>query len=332
MMDGRALRIVIPGGSGLLGQILARHFHERGHTVTVLSRHPQRCEWGSALWDGLELGEWVHLIDGADVVINLAGRSIRCRQSDAHQREIRQSRVITTALVGQAIAKAAKPPAVWLNASTVGIYRHSIDRAMDDITGEIGDPPRSPSEWNFLTDVAECWERALFAARTERTRRIAMRLGIVMSPEERGGFGHMLGMVRMGLGGTAGDGKQFVSWVHDVDFVRAVEFLIVREDLEGPINVCSPCPLPNAEFMKCLRHAWCTMYVGVPLPRWMLALGSLVIGTESQLLLKSRRVVPRRLMNSGFDFHFPNWRAASQDLVCRWRDCYAAQHASAEAL
>lgn len=329
----RPLRIVIPGGTGLLGQILARHFHERGHAVTVLGRHPRKFSWDSALWDGLELGDWTHIIDGADVVINLAGRSVRCRRSAANQREIKQSRVITTALVGQAIAQAARPPAVWLNASTAGIYRHSVDRAVDDLTGEVGgDPPGTPAEWRFLVDVAESWERALFAAKTEHTRRVAMRLGIVMSPEERGGFGHMLGMVRMGLGGSAGNGRQFVSWIHDVDFVRAVEFLIGREDFSGPVNVCSPCPLPNREFMRCLRHAWCTTYIGLPAPKWVLSLGALVMGTEAQLLLKSRRVVPKRLVQGGFDFHFPNWRAASQDLVCRWRDCYAAEHISAAAL
>lgn len=329
-MAGQTLRIVIPGGTGLLGQILARHFHERGHSVIVLGRHGRAFPWQMALWDGMELGDWTDFVDGADVVINLAGRSVRCRQTVANQREIKHSRVIATEIVGRAIARAAKPPSLWLNASTVGIYRHSLDRAMDDITGELGgDPPGSPGEWRFLVDVAESWERTLFAANTPATRRIAMRLGIVMSPDERGGFGHMLGMVRVGLGGAAGSGRQFVSWIHDVDFVRAVEFLIHHKEMSGPVNVCSPCPLPNREFMRCLRQAWCTMYVGLPTPRWMLSLSSLLIGPESQILLKSRRVSPRLLLNSGFEFHFPNWRGAAQDLVCRWREYYAAEHVSA---
>jgi uncharacterized protein (TIGR01777 family) len=329
----RPLRIVIPGGSGLLGQILSRHFHERGHHVTVLSRQPRRFLWRTAVWDGLQLGDWAKLIDGADVVINLAGRNVRCRHSAAHQREIKHSRVMSTAVVGQAIAQASKPPAVWLNASTVGIYKHSLDQPMDDITGEIGgDPRNAPEEWHFLVDVAESWERSLFAADTPHTRRVATRLGIVMSPDERGGFGHMLAMVRIGLGGCAGSGRQYVSWIHDVDFVRAVEFLIDHDDISGPVNVCSPCPLPNSDFMRCLRQTWCTTYLGLPAPRWVLSLTSLVIGPESRLLLKSRRVLPTRLLNSGFDFHFPNWRAAAQDLFGRWRDCYDDEHTSAAAL
>lgn len=329
----RPLRIIILGGTGLLGRILARHFHENGHSVTVLGRHPVHAPWDSALWDGLELGDWARLIDGSDVVINLAGRSIRCRKTASHLRQIRNSRIFATAAVGQAISRAGKPPRLWLNASTTGIYRHSLDQAVDDLAPDPElDAPDAPSEWRFLAATARDWERALFAAQTDRTRRVAMRLGIVMSPDEHGGFHNMLALVRLGLGGTAGSGRQFMSWVHDVDFIRAVEFLIEDEALAGPVNICSPCPLPNRDFMRCLRHAWCTTYVGLPAPGWMLSLGSMFIGAESQLLLKSRRVVPRRLLNAGFEFHFPNWRAASQDLVCRWRDCKAMEGVSAAAL
>ena len=315
------LRVVIPGGSGQLGQVLARHFHEQGHCVTTLSRHPKPAPWKSIAWTGYDLGDWAGAVDGADVVINLAGRSVNCRYNSANRREIKYSRVITTGVVGQAIASAVRPPALWLNASTCAIYRHSVDRAMDEVTGEIlENDPSVPRKWAFSVDVATSWERALWAPNTPHTRRIALRSAMVMSPDRGGAFDHLLRLVRLGLGGTAGPGTQFVAWIHDVDFIRAAEFLIEREDLSGAINLCSPCPEPNRHFMRRLRHAWCTTYFGLPAPGPILSVGAALLRTEPELLLKSRRVSPRRLRESGFEFHFPNWRAASQDLVHRWRE------------
>jgi uncharacterized protein (TIGR01777 family) len=314
------LRIVIPGGTGQVGQILARHFHEQGHCVTVLARHPKPAEWKNLVWNACDLGSWTEAIEGSDVVINLAGRSVNCRYTAANRREIKNSRTITTGLVGQAIAQAAHPPALWLNASTATIYRHALDRPMDESTGEVGgDEPGVPSTWRFSTDVATSWERALFAADTPHTRRVALRSAMIMSPDPGGVFDALLRLVRFGLGGAASSGQQFVSWIHDVDFLRAVDFLISHEELSGPVNVASPSPVPNRHFMRCLRQAWCTQYVGVSASKWMLEIGAIVLGTETELILKSRRVIPRRLLNAGFEFHFPNWRAASKDLVERWR-------------
>jgi uncharacterized protein (TIGR01777 family) len=323
------LKIVIPGGSGQVGTILARHFHEQGHDVTVLSRRAKPAPWRTSRWDGLEIAEWVKDIDGSDVVINLAGRSVNCRYNAANRRQILNSRTITTGLVGRAIAQAAHPPAVWLNASTSTIYRHSLDRPMDEATGELGgNGPGNSTAWDFSVEVALSWERACFAAQTPRTRRVAMRSAMIMSPDCGGAFDTLLRLGRYGLAGTVGPGNQFVSWIHDVDFVRAVEFLIEREEMEGPVNVCSPCPVPNRFFMRCLRHAWCTSHIGIPSPRWALEIGAFLLGTETELLLKSRRVVPKRLLDASFDFHFPNWRGASQDLVHRWRECRPGQSLS----
>lgn len=314
------LRIVIPGGTGQVGQILARHFHEQGHSVTVLARHPKPAEWKTVLWNACDLGSWAAIIDGADVVINLAGRSINCRYNAANRREIKNSRTITTGLVGQAIARAAHPPPVWLNASTATIYRHTLDRPMDETTGVLGgDEPSVPSKWSFSVDVATSWERAFFAADTPRTRKVALRSAMIMSPDPGGIFDALLRLVRFGLGGAAASGHQFVSWIHDVDFLRAVDFLISHEELNGPVNLASPSPVPNRHFMRCLRQAWCTQYIGIPASEWMLEIGAMVVGTETELILKSRRVIPRCLLNAGFEFHFPNWRAASKDLVQRWR-------------
>ncbi len=314
------LRIVIPGGSGQVGTILARHFHEQGHDVTVLSRHKSRSEWRTLFWDGLELGEWANSLDGAHLVINLAGRSVNCRYTPSNRRAIKNSRVITTALIGQAIARAANPPQLWFNASTASIYRHALDRVMDEDSGEIGENEAEvPREWSFSIDVATSWERAFFAADTPQTRKVALRSSMIMSPDANGVFDTFLRLIRLGLGGTCGPGNQYVSWIHDHDFVRAIEFLIEHDEIDGPVNICSPCPVPNRFFMRCLRHAWCTTYFGLPSPTWALSVGAAVIRTETEWLLKSRRVVPGRLSKAGFEFHFPSWRSASQDLVRRWR-------------
>ena len=291
--------------------------------MTVIGRHPKPAEWAVLRWNGQDLGSWTEAIDGSDVVINLAGRSVNCRYNAAHQREIKNSRVLTTGLVGRAIQEAAKPPALWLNASTATIYRHSLDRPMDDLTGELGgDEPEAPAKWRFSVDAAKSWEQAFFAADTPRTRRVAMRSAMTMSPDEGGVFDVLLRLVRFGLGGKAGSGHQYVSWIHDVDFIRAVEFLITHEELGGAVNISSPCPVTNSSFMSCLRRAWCTSYIGLPSSKWMLAIGAVFLRTETELILKSRRVVPRRLTDAGFEFHFPNWRGASQDLVHRWRELH----------
>jgi uncharacterized protein (TIGR01777 family) len=325
----RPLRIVIPGGTGQVGQILARHFHERGHRVTVIARHPKPAEWDMVEWDAHHLDQWALAMDGADVVINLAGRSVNCRYNAANRREIKNSRTITTGLVGEAIARSSHPPQLWLNASTATIYRHALDAPMDEATGELGgSEPGVPVKWRFSIDVATSWERSFFAADTPRTRRIALRSAMIMSPDAGGIFDTLLQLVKWGLGGAAGNGQQYVSWIHDVDFTRAIEHLIEHEDLSGVVNVSSPFPVPNRDFMCCLRQSWCTSYVGLPAPKWILALGAVLLRTETELVLKSRRVVPRRLLESGFEFHFPNWRGACQDLVQRWRElhCDVAAH------
>ncbi len=270
-------------------------------------------------WDGLHAGDWGELLEGADVVINLAGRSVNCRYNQANRREIMESRIITTRLVGDAIAKAADPPKLWMNASTATIYRHAVDRPMDEIDGEIGGgEAHLPSSWRFSYDVATSWERAFVASETPRTRKIALRSAIVMSPDRGGAFETLVNLVRAGLGGSAGSGRQFVSWIHDADFAAAIEFMIARSDLNGCINVSSPQPLPNRDFMAALRRAYGAP-IGLPATDWMLEVGAFFLRTETELILKSRRVVPRRLVEAGFEFRFPEWSGAAADLVRRRR-------------
>lgn len=315
----KKLRIVIPGGSGQVGNVLARHFHGQGHSVTMLSRHPIHAPWVVLPWNGRDLESWAQAIDGADVVINLAGRSVNCRYTPANRREILESRILSTRVVGEAIAQASKPPALWMNASTATIYRHALDRSMDESTGELGGhEPDAPSTWRFSIEVATNWEREFFSLATPRTRKIALRSAMTMSPDSGGIFDTLLRLVRAGLGGKAASGKQFISWIHETDFTRAIDFLIDHQSLDGCINICSPCPLPNEEFMRVLRRAWGTR-IGLPAARWMLEMGAVFLRTETELILKSRRVVPQRLLGAGFQFNFSGWPTAAADLVKRWR-------------
>ena len=313
------MKVVIPGGSGQVGTVLARAMQAAGHDVVVLSRRPESRSWRVVAWDSATLGEWAAEIDGADVVINLAGRSVNCRYTRANREEILASRVQSTRVVGEAIARATRPPRAWLQASTATIYAHRYDAANDEASGLIGgDEPDAPSTWHFSIDVATMWERALDEAPTPRTRKVALRSAIIMSPDRGGIFDTLLGLVRRGLGGTAGDGRQFISWIHDEDFVRAIDWLIERHDIAGAVNVAAPHPLPNADFMRALREA-SGIRIGLPATRWMLELGAVFLRTETELILKSRRVVPGRLLEHGFVFEHPTWPEAARDLCQRWQ-------------
>jgi uncharacterized protein (TIGR01777 family) len=315
----RPLRIVIPGGSGQVGRVLARHFQQRGHHVTILTRGPHTAQWQTVHWDGMNPGLWTQYLEGADVCINLTGHSVNCRYTTENRETIYYSRIQSTRLLGEVIAGLADPPWLWLNASTATIYRHALDRPMDEATGELGgDEPGAPNAWNFSIRVAKDWEAAFFGVATPRTRKIAMRSAITFSPAPGNAFAVFLNLVRLGLGGKQGNGRQFVSWIHEADFARAVEFLIGREDLEGPINIASPNPLPNREFMAALRDAW-GMPNGLSAPAPLLEIAAFFMRTETELVLKSRRVVPGRLLEEGFEFEFPGWPEAAEDLVEQWR-------------
>jgi uncharacterized protein (TIGR01777 family) len=315
------MKIVIPGGSGQVGVILARHFHAGGHEVVVLSRAPaQKVPWRIVPWDARTRGAWVGELDGADVVVNLAGRNVNCRYTPANRRAILESRVLSTRVVGEAIGACARPPRVWLQSSTATIYAHRFDAPNDERTGLLGGTePDAPDTWKFSIEVATEWERALDEARTPDTRKVALRSAMTMSPDRGGVFDVLLGLVRWRLGGSAGTGRQFVSWVHEADFIAAVEFLIQRTDLSGAVNVCAPEPLPNADFMRALREAWGSRF-GLPATRWMLEVGAWAMRTESELVLKSRRVGPGRLLDAGFAFRFPSWPEAARDLCRQWRE------------
>ncbi len=299
------MRIVLAGGSGQIGAILNRTF--AGHEIVVLSRS------GAVRWDGRTLGPWAEQLEGADALINLAGRTVDCRYTAANRREIMVSRLESTRVLREAIERASVPPRVWLQSSTATIYADNYGPPYDE-SGELGgDEPDLPNTWRFSIDVARAWEDA---AQGAPIRTVLMRTAMVMSPDRGGVFDTLRTLVRRGLGGRAGSGRQYVSWIHDVDFGRAIRLLIEREDLSGPVNLAAPEPLPYAEFMRALRKA-AGVPIGLPANRWMLEAGAFFMRTETELVLKSRRVVPGRLLDAGFEFRHPTWPEAARELNAR---------------
>jgi uncharacterized protein (TIGR01777 family) len=312
------MKIVIPGGTGQVGGVLSRALRARGHDVVVLSRGGT-SDARVVPWDGRTVDAWASEVDGAGVVINLAGRSVNCRYTEANLQAMMSSRVDSTRAVGVAIAQATQPPRVWLQMSTATIYAHRLDAPNDEATGRIGgDEPEVPGYWRRSVEIAQAWERTQEEASTPRTRKVALRTAMVMSPDRGGIFDVLLGLTRWGLGGAIAGGQQYVSWIHDRDFVRAVELLIERDDVEGPVNLAAPGPLPQRDFMAALRAAW-GRRVGLPATGWMAEIGAFFLRTDTELLLKSRRVIPGRLLDAGFSFELPGWPVAARDLVERWR-------------
>ena len=315
------MKIVIPGGTGQVGGVLRRALAARGDEVVVVSRRPEALEPGirHVVWDGRTPGAWADEVDGADAVVNLAGRSVSCRYTDANLRQMMDSRVDSTRAVGEAISRASDPPRVWLQMSTATIYADARsrgdDRPHDEVGGVIGgEEPDVPLYWEYSVRIARRWERAQAEAATPATRRVALRTAMVMTPDRGGIFDYLSWMARLGLGGPVAGGRQHVSWIHGEDFVRAVQFLLERDDLEGPVNLAAPGPVPQGELMRSLRHAWGGR-PGLPATRLMAEVGALVLRTDTELLLKSRRVVPARLLEAGFTFTHPRWRSAAIDLV-----------------
>ena len=315
------MKIVIPGGTGQVGGALRRALAARGDEVTVLSRRPETLEKGvrHVVWDGRTWGEWAHEFEGADAVINLAGRTVSCRYNDANLRQMMNSRIESTRVVGEAIARAAHAPRVWLQASTATIYAdarsRSDDLPHDESNGIIGgEEPDVPLYWEYSVRIARRWEEEQAAASTPATRRVALRTAMVMTPDRGGVFDYLSWLTRLGLGASVDGGRQYVSWIHGDDFVRAVLFLLEHDELDGPVIVASPHPVPQRDLMRSLRHAWGRRF-GLPATRQMAEVGAFALRTDTELLLKSRRVVPGRLLDAGFTFTHPTWEAAAADLA-----------------
>ncbi|WP_420595621.1 TIGR01777 family oxidoreductase [Deinococcus sp.] len=312
-LAGEARRLVLAGGSGFLGRALARFFAARGWDVVVLARSAPAAELSAdgvlparwVRWDGLRQGDWAAELDGAAALINLAGRTVNCRYTAQNMLDIYTSRLDTTRALGRAIRQADAPPAVWLNSSSATIYRDARDTPQTEAEGEIGK--------GFSVNVAQRWEAALGEEDLPRTRRVALRTALVYGLGEGGVMQTTDTVVRLGLAGAMAGGGQHVSWIHDTDFCRAAEFLIDHE-LSGPVNVTAPQPLTNSEFLAAYRQAWGAT-LGIPSTAALIRLGALLLGSEAELLLKSRWVVPQRLLDAGFTFEHPSWPVAIDDLV-----------------
>ncbi len=315
-------KIVLPGGAGFLGVLLAEWFAARRADVVILTRRPSEYRGaGRAIgWDGRTLGEWRSELEGATAVINLAGRSVNCRYHARNRAEMMRSRIEPTRVLGEAIARCNDPPRVWLNSSTATIYRHSFDQPMDELTGVIAATPEAKDALSI--QIAEAWEREFFAADTPRTRKVALRTAMVFSNHPGTVYRVLRRLARLGLGGPMAGGEQFVSWIHERDFCRAVELLIERD------NLAAPRPLTNRAMMHVIRHAL-GMPMGLPATRWMLEVGAFFLRTETELIIKSRRVVPQRLLASGFRFDFDSLASAVAHLEAAGRGALVATRSKA---
>ena len=309
-------KIILAGGSGFLGGELAKHFKKLDWDVAILTRSPKLRKDGAreVAWDTKSLGDWARQLEGATAVVNLTGRSVDCRYNAKNRREIMDSRVNSTRVVGEVIAKCKTPPRIWLNSSTATLYQHTFGKPHDESSREMDSATDAKDA--FSVEVAQAWERTLDEAKTRHTRKVALRTSMVLGLGGNSVFPVLRRLTKFGLGGRQGSGKQFVSWVHAEDFCRAIEWIIAHEELSGPINQCAPNPLPNAEMMKLFREV-CGMPIGLPATEWMLEIGAFFLRTETELIFKSRRVVPGKLLQSGFEFRFPTFREALENLEAK---------------
>lgn len=295
--------IIIAGGSGFLGQVLETYFTKKQYAVKILTRNPKRNN--DIYWNAKDLGDWTNQLENTEAVINLTGKSVNCRYTEENKKEIYHSRIDSTNLLGLAINLCEQPPKVWFNSSTATIYRHSVDKQMTEENGEIGD--------NFSMNIAKSWETAFYEVMNPKTRKIALRTSIVMG-RKGGAILPLKALTKLGLGGKQGSGKQKVSWIHELDFARAIDFLLENVNLEGNFNLSVKNPTDNKRLMQTMRQKMGVPF-GISHPVWQLKFGATLIGTETELVLKSRNVIPKRLHDNGFEFSFTTIELALDDLL-----------------
>ena len=290
--------IIIAGGSGFLGQVLESYFSKKEYEIKILTRNPKRDN--EVFWNAKDLGKWTKHLEHADVLINLTGKSVDCRYNEKIKKLIYSSRIDSTNALGLAINLCENPPKIWINSSTATIYRHSLDKEMDEEFGEIGS--------DFSMNIAKSWEEAFNTIKNPKTRKIIIRTAIVLG-KKGGAFIPLKNLTKFGLGGKQASGNQKVSWIHEEDFARAIHFLIDLENATGTFNLSVPKPTDNNTLMKSLRKAMKIPF-GLNHPKWLLNFGAKLIGTEPELVLKSRNVIPKRLQEKGFTFKFENLNSA----------------------
>lgn len=297
------MKIIIAAGTGFLGKNLEKYFTEKGNQVYILTRNPKRKN--EILWYAKTLSEWKNLLENSDVLINLAGKSVDCRYTDKNKQEIYDSRISSTKILQQAVDNYISKPKIWLNASSATIYVHSETHLNTEENGIIGD--------DFSMNICKSWEKEFFKTENKDIRKVTLRTSIVLG-NNGGAFTKLKLITKLGLGGKQGRGNQNVSWIHISDFCKAVEFIIENKNISGEINITAPHPLSNEEFMRKLRKEM-KIPLGLNAAVWQLEIASILLKTETELLLKSRNVYPEKLMNNGFKFTYPNVEAAFKDLV-----------------
>jgi len=302
------MKIILAGGTGYLGKLLQSHYHKTAHEVVVFSRS-ERTNYDNIKfiqWDATHIRpEWTDELYNADVLINLCGRTVNCRYNEKNKKEIIDSRVKSTAILGKALHLMKNKLRLWINFSSATIYRHSLDKDMTESKGEIGT--------GFSVEVCKAWEKAFYEKEHKGIRKVALRLAMVMGKED-GPLVPLLGFSKIGLGGKMGKGEQYVSWLSEIDYLNIIDLIIANNQLQENINCCSPNPKPNSEFMADIRKAYGVRF-GLNLRSWMLKIGAFFMGTETELITKSRRVVPERLLEAGYKFVNPEFGRYVKELV-----------------
>jgi uncharacterized protein (TIGR01777 family) len=291
-------KIVIAGGTGFVGNYFAEQFRNSGYEIIIISRQEDHVQWNDR--DGI-----INALENSEMLINLAGKSVDCRYTPKNKYQILKSRTETTQKLGEAILKCKTPPPLWINSSTATIYRHAEDRPMSESSGEIGS--------GFSVEVAKSWEETFFSFQLSKTRTIALRMAIVLG-KNGGVIRPFKNLVRFGLGGIQGNGKQMFSWIHIEDLYNIILFFQTHEKLNGVYNCSAPNPIDNKTLMKTFREIM-HVKIGLPSPKWLLTIGAAIIKTETELLLKSRWVVPEKLLNEGFVFKYPNIESALKNIL-----------------
>jgi len=308
-------KIVLAGGTGFIGQLLIDHWKEDPIDIVVLSRklYPDHGRVRYAVWDGETIGEWARELDGADVLINLAGKSVDCRYTEHNKRLILASRINSTKVLGEAIRQASIPPRLWINSGSATIYRHAPDRQMDEITGEI---ETDRQEYRFSMQVCSDWEQSFWGASVpDDVRKVVLRMAIILG--RKGGVLPVLKrLTYLGLGGTMGRGDQFMSWLHERDLSNIFEFVIQNDGIAGTYNASAPTPIRNRDFMALLRQSL-GIRIGLPATEWMLGIGAVFLRTEPELVIKSRNVIPKKLLDAGFKFQFSRAKEAIGALITK---------------
>lgn len=288
------MKIIITAANGFMGEALVQYFSKKHEVVAIVRKSMTFDNAKTCIWDGKNLGDWANELDGADVLINLAGKSVNCRYNEANKAAIYASRLESTTILGKAIEACQNPPKLWINAASATIYRHSLNDPMTENTGEIGT--------GFSVDVCQKWEKSFFDFQITNTRQVALRTAIVLG-KNGGVMIPFKRLTQLGFGGNMGDGQQQFSWIHIEDVCRSIEFIIENESLNGAINVSSPNPVRNKDFMQALRQHY-NRFAVIPSRVWLLELGAKLIKTETELILKSRFVLPEKLEQAGFKWKF----------------------------